>query len=94
MDSFVKHDNDKLRYDLIPTEAMAALASVLTYGAKKYDANNWRQVDDPARYIAALHRHLEAWRGGENTDAESGLPHLHHALTNLAFLTTLYHDNN
>jgi hypothetical protein len=31
-------------------------------------------------------RHLEAWRGGETRDKESDLPHLAHAMTNLAFL--------
>lgn len=83
----IKYDSNKLRYDLIPPEATSALARVLTYGAAKYGPNNWQQLDDfTARYTAALMRHLEAWRGGEEVDSESGLPHLEHALCNLAFL--------
>ena len=60
--------------------------SVQGYGAKKYKPNNWQQVDDTDRYIAALYRHLEAYRGGEKVDEESQLSHLKHAITNIAFL--------
>jgi len=87
--NFMKFDTNKLRYSLIPTTAMEAMASVLTYGAKKYKADNWKLVDDDSRYIDALYRHLEAWRAGENTDSESGLSHLSHAITNMAFLIYL-----
>lgn len=83
---FMKFDSGKLRYNLVPPAAMKELAKVLTYGAKKYKANNWQEVDDTERYIDALYRHLEAWRAGEKVDEESGLSHLSHALTNVAFL--------
>jgi len=85
---FMKFDTDKLRYDLIPTSSTKALAEVLTYGAKKYAPNNWRGGDQD-RYIAAAFRHLEAWRGGEQNDSDSGLPHLAHLMTNVAFLLEL-----
>jgi len=88
VEQFMKFDTDKLRYDLIPPSAMKALAEVLTYGAKKYKPNNWRNGDKD-RYIAALYRHLEAWRAGEQKDDESGMIHLAHALTNVAFLIEL-----
>lgn len=38
------------------------------------------------RYLDALYRHLQAYRSGESHDPESGLHHLSHALTNIAFL--------
>ena len=88
VEQFMKFDTDKLRYDLIPPSAMKALAEVLTYGAKKYKPNNWKNGDKD-RYIAALYRHLEAWRAGEQKDEESGMTHLSHALTNVAFLLEL-----
>lgn len=88
VEEFMKFDTDKLRYDLIPPSSTKALAEVLTYGAKKYKPNNWRQGDKD-RYIAAAMRHLEAWRAGEKTDEESGLPHLAHLMTNVAFLLEL-----
>jgi len=71
---------------VIPPVATRELAKVLTYGAKKYKPNNWQEVDDTDRYVDALYRHLEAWRGGEEFDEESKLSHLSHALTNISFL--------
>lgn len=91
----VKLDLGKLRYDLVPTSAMKGLAEVLTFGANKYTPNGWKTVDDAVeRYYAALQRHLVAWREGEVVDQESGLPHLSHALTNVAFLLELNQNNN
>ena len=82
-----KFDSNKLRYDLIPPIVDEELAKILTYGVKKYEENNWQQLDNfNNRYYAALRRHLEAWRNGEDMDKESGEHHLSHALTNLAFL--------
>lgn len=88
MEQFMKFDSNKPRYDLIPPSATHALADVLTYGARKYKPNNWRNGDID-RYIAATMRHFEAYRAGETHDNESNRPHLWHALTNLAFLIEL-----
>lgn len=85
-----KDDGGKARYDLLPGLALAGVVDVLTYGAKKYAPENWRLVADPgARYFAAAQRHLWAWRRGEQTDPESGLPHLAHAACSLMFLLEL-----
>ena len=82
-----KDDVGKLRYSLIPPIATRALATVLTFGAKKYEPNNWQKVENAEeRYMDALYRHLEAYRDDEILDDESHLPHLWHALTNLVFL--------
>lgn len=83
----MKFDNGKLLYSLIPPETLQALAEVLTYGANKYAPNNWQLVENgETRYLDALFRHLEAFRSGETHDPESGLHHLAHVLTNVAFL--------
>jgi hypothetical protein len=89
MKDFIKSDSNKLRYDLVPPSLIEDVARVLTFGAEKYEPNNWKRVDDPSRYVAALYRHLEAWRAGEITDQESRLSHLAHAATNIAFLIEL-----
>jgi hypothetical protein len=88
--SGMKFDDGKLRYDLTPAIAIEGLAAVLTYGAKKYKPNNWRSVD-PQRYVGAFERHWQAYNRGELIDSESGLPHLAHCMTNLAFLLELGH---
>ncbi len=84
----LKFDSGKLRYSLIPPEATKALATVLSFGANKYAPNSWQTVPNAReRYLDALMRHLEAYRSGELTDNESGLPHIDHLLCNAAFLS-------
>lgn len=89
VEEFLKFDGDKLRYDLIPPSALEGLAAVLTFGARKYKPNNWKNCEEPERYLAAAMRHMEAFRRGEELDKDSGLPHLSHALTNIAFMLEL-----
>ncbi len=82
-----KFDEKKLRYDLIPPVVLEELAKVLTYGAEKYGDHNWKNLDNfEERYYSALMRHIQAHRKGEKNDKESGLSHLSHAFTNIAFL--------
>lgn len=87
MNEGIKYDSDKIRLDLVPAEAIEAIGRVLTFGAKKYSANSWQNLDNfKERYYSALLRHLMAWKRGETTDSESGLSHLEHAICNMAFL--------
>ena len=82
-----KHDQDKLRFDLILPEFEEAMASVLTHGAKEYGANNWQTVlNAKARYTAALQRHLNEYRKGSNYDLASGCTHLAMIAVNAMFL--------
>lgn len=86
-----KDDKGKLRYSLIPWQVLEGLASVLTFGAKKYAPNNWKVLVDPEeRYEDAMWRHIMEYKKGERLDSDSKLPHLWHAVTNLAFL--IYFD--
>lgn len=89
VEEFIKFDGDKLRLDLIPPSSTLALAEVLTFGARKYKPNNWRNCEDLSRYEAAMLRHIQKYREGEIHDQESGMPHLWHAMTNMAFLIEL-----
>lgn len=88
----LKHDQDKVQLNLIDPLIFDELGKVLTYGAKKYYKENWRLPMEHSRYYAAALRHLCAYWGGNNVDPESGLPHLSHALCNIAFL--LWHSVN
>lgn len=87
-----KFDAGKLRMDLLPPEVLRSLAEIITYGADKYGAENWREVE-PERYEAAMLRHLLAWKEGEIYDTESGFDHLKHVLCNAAFLCALEAKN-
>lgn len=85
--AFTKHDQAKPRTDLLPPRALLAMAAVLAHGAEKYGDDNWKRggVGARPRYIAAALRHVLAYQSGEELDPESGLGHLAHALTSLAF---------
>jgi len=86
VDRGIKHDAEKLKLSLIPTQLINGVGEVMQFGAKKYKRNNWKNLDDPTRYLDALMRHLEAYRRGEEFDEETGLPHMAHLATNAGFL--------
>ena len=65
---------------------MGGIAEVLAFGAIKYDWDNWKKGMDHSRILDATLRHVYKYANGENKDDESGLNHLKHAATNLAFL--------
>lgn len=87
MDEGRKFDFDKLRYSLLPWEAVQSTVEVLEYGAKKYAVDNWKHLPNPeTRFFDAAMRHLLAWHSGEEMDSESGLPHLAHCSCCILFL--------
>lgn len=99
--AFMKFDTGKLRFDLIPSSWSSGDAEVLTFGAKRYKPNNWRNVEDIGRYIAALERHLNDFKkaiefgdSDKLIDSDSGLHHMKHLRTNAGFLLTLTEDEN
>ena len=88
-DDFIKADDGKVRAELLPPRAILAIARVLTFGAKKYAPENWRKCGDPTRYTGAALRHVLAYMGGEQRDAESGEHHLAHAACCLMFIVDI-----
>ena len=84
-----KFDSGKPRFDLIPPEALYGIAAAFTYGVNKYtEERNWERGTSWGRWFGAAMRHLWSWWMGEDLDPDSGLPHVDHALCNLAFLVT------
>lgn len=81
-----KDDDDKDRWDLLPTDAVSQVVKVLTFGARKYSARNWEKGIRYGRVYAALQRHMTAWWSGKDNDPETGLNHLAHAGCCLLFL--------
>lgn len=83
----VKYDGGKNQMSLLPPVALMAVGEVLTFGAQKYAADNWRFVKGAkGRYLDALLRHIFAYLSGESHDQESGLHHLSHAACCLLFV--------
>lgn len=74
--------------ELLPLAALESVAAVLTFGANKYAADGWKSLENAEdRYTGAMLRHLTAIQEGEETDPESGLPHISHVACNALFLT-------
>ena len=87
-----KADAGKVRPTLVPVSVIRAIAKVREYGCKKYhDPENWKRVE-AHRYKDAAYRHWLAYLEGEESDGESGLPHLWHLACNIAFLIDM--ENN
>ena len=93
-----KFDGGKLEYGLLPPLALEETVKVLTFGAQKYERDNWQKVpDSKRRYFDAMQRHVWAWKEGESFDPESGIHHLAHAMCCLMFLyehDTIYSLHN
>lgn len=85
-----KHDQDKLRTDLLPVYVLEGIARVFTWGAKGYGDWNWRKGIKLSRLYGATLRHVFAFWKGEDLDPESGLPHLDHALCSIIMLRENY----
>jgi hypothetical protein len=84
--NFQKNDENKPMAALLPARALLAVAQVMTFGAKKYEPNNWKKIEDRGRYEDALLRHFFAFIDGETYDPDSGLHHLAHVACNALFL--------
>ncbi len=82
-------DTGKPRVELVPPSSTIAIAEVLGASSEprgKYPERNWERGMKWSKSYAPAMRHLLAWWQGEDIDKESGLPHLWHAHTDLAFL--------
>ena len=88
MSDGIKHDGEKIRMDLLPFEALEAVAEVLTHGARKYSDYGWQSMEggERWRYLAAMLRHLAARERGEMRDPESGLLHAAHMAADALFI--------
>lgn len=91
------HHNDagKVRWDLLPYDALNAVAEVLSYGQAKYPnpQRNWELGIPYSKIFASGIRHSWKWfmakvLGQSGMDEESGMSHMAHAATNFLFLLT------
>ncbi len=88
-----KADSGKPNLSLVPKQIIYEIEKVRAFGSKKYkDPDNWKKVE-LERYHQALLRHtLAMWNDVQAKDKESGLLHLSHMATNIAFILELMND--
>jgi Domain of unknown function (DUF5664) len=91
----------KQRYDLVSPITLPVLARVLTHcgkpkeqGGKGYAPHDWLKTTSMVDLLAAAERHLTKFKLGQDTDEETGLPHVDLAFTNLMMLVHMYHLND
>jgi len=87
-----RFDEGKTRFDLIPPNSLDEIALVYTYGANKYDANNWWRGMKWTKVIGPIMRHLMKWLRGEKRDPESNCHHL--ALVALNCIALIEYERN
>ena len=90
-----KADQGKPHPSWVPVSLIEGVMAVREYGNRKYhDPDNWKQVE-PERYHQAMLRHiLAAWNDPYKVDPESGLLHIQHVATNIAFLLEMKKEEN
>lgn len=90
-----KADAGKPRLTLVPRQIIFDIARVREYAVdhKYKDPDNWKRVE-VERYRDAAYRHFMAYLDDPHgVDEESGLSHLAHLATNIAFLCELERDD-
>lgn len=89
-----KYDGEKPQMYLLPPKSMLEVSRVLTFGARKYDPENWRKLENlQNRYSSAALRHIFAHIDGSKLDDDSGLSHLAHAICCLLFKLEIELEN-
>lgn len=89
---YLRKDDGKAPWALLPFDAVEGIVHVLGQGAKKYSDRGWEEGMEWSRTFSALHRHLYNWfhkvdRGkGPGRDPETGYSDLWHAGSNILFL--------
>ena len=80
-------DVGKPRMDLLPWDALEAVARVGTFGASKYTDRNWEEGMAWGRVFGSMMRHAVRYACGEDYDQETGELHAAHIAWNALALT-------
>ena len=86
-DQQVKADAGKPHPSYCPVALIDGVIAVREHGTVKYgDPENWRKVSADRYHEAILRHTLAIWEDPYAVDPDSGLLHLEHIATNIAFL--------
>lgn len=73
----LRYNAGKVRVDLLPPDAMMALAQLMTINEHKYPDRNWEKGMPLSDILASAERHLLALKAGEDIDPTDNQ---HHAI--------------
>ncbi len=85
-DKAERYNKGKPEYSLLDFQCLKPCVDVLSFGAKKYSRDNWKNGMPREQIFDSLLRHIGALLGGEELDPESGLSHIGHIQANALFL--------
>lgn len=89
------YGDKKVALATFPSAGLIYGALATEDGAKKYGAFNWRdQPVEMMTYAHAVLRHLYDWIDREDTDPDSGKPHIGHAIACLAIVADAIETGN
>jgi Domain of unknown function (DUF5664) len=85
----------KCSLSLVPPELRAYASIGLAEGAAKYGKDNYLMTPIDANiYYEAINRHLDLWWLGQETDVDTGVPHLASVAANIALLVASKENGN
>jgi hypothetical protein len=91
MNKSLRYNDNKPRWSQVHFESLVPMVKVLEFGEAKYGKSNWKIGLDRTEILESLSRHLFSLMDGEEIDAESGLSHIGHIMSNAMFYE--YHTN-
>lgn len=72
----LRFNEGKPDWTLLDFDSLLPMVEGMTYGATKYDRENWKlPCDDPRQHLKSAMRHLIAIIQGEEIDPESSVRH-------------------
>jgi hypothetical protein len=85
----------KVPIHCVPTKPLLEVGLAMMEGGRKYGTHNYRDCGvRMSTYYNACMRHLMSWWEGENTDPDSGVPHLIKAIACLFVVRDSIHMGN
>ncbi len=85
----------KVPLHAVPVKPLLEVGLAMMEGGRKYGTHNYREIGvRMSTYYNAAMRHLMAWWEGEDTDEDSGVPHIIKAIACLFVVRDSIHMNN
>ena len=90
----MRYNEGKPDWTLIDFKSLRPLVDVMTYGAKKYDVDNWKlPCENPRQHLQSAMRHMLELVDGNEIDDESGCLHSGHVIANMMMYNYHKHRN-
>src|ERR1700690_1821811 len=81
----LRYNEGKLDWTLLDFDALEAMVRVQTFGARKYERDNWKRGMSNETILGCLMRHATALMKGELLDPETKESHAAHVAVNAMY---------